>query len=52
MAAKRCKAFISYSHGADSAFASKLQKALEAFAKPWNNEGTAQRTVSILPQNV
>src|SRR5690349_18840068 len=31
------KAFISYSHAADSLFAQRLQLALEKFAKPWNS---------------
>jgi WD40 repeat protein len=36
MPPKRYKAFISYSHSADSPFAKRLQLALEKFAKPWN----------------
>jgi WD40 repeat protein len=31
----RYKAFISYSHSEDAAFAPSLQRALETFAKPW-----------------
>src|SRR5690348_2376777 len=29
-------AFISYAHGADSAFAPVLQRGLQSLAKPWN----------------
>jgi hypothetical protein len=34
------KAFISYSHSADSALAQALQTALERFAKPWYQKRT------------
>jgi WD40 repeat protein len=54
MNVKRYRAFISYSHAADSEFAARLQRALERFAKPWNQTRSCrifrdQTNLSIAP---